>query len=107
MLLEGRYILTTEVADFERAFADYIGTRFARGVNSGTDALVLALASAGVRPGDEVITAANTFYATVAAICLVGATPVLVDADEQSYLLDIRQLPAAINARTKALIPVH
>jgi dTDP-4-amino-4,6-dideoxygalactose transaminase len=107
MLLEGRYILTKEVSDFERAFAGYVGTRFAMGLNSGTDALILALAALGVGPGDEVITAANTFHATVAAIVLVGATPVLVDADEQTFLMDVKQLPSAITPRTKALLPVH
>ncbi|REK09985.1 MAG: DegT/DnrJ/EryC1/StrS family aminotransferase [Planctomycetota bacterium] len=107
MLVAGRYILSAEVSDFEQAFAGYVGTRFAKGVNSGTDALVLALAALGIGPGDEVITAANTFNATVAAIRLAGATPVLVDADEQSFLLDVKQLPAAITQRTKALLPVH
>jgi len=107
MLLEGRYILTREVSDFERSFADYVGTKHAKGINNGTDAIIFALAALGIGPGDEVITAANTFYATVAAICLVGATPVLVDADEQTYLMDVRQLPAAITSRTKAIVPVH
>jgi dTDP-4-amino-4,6-dideoxygalactose transaminase len=107
MLLDGRYILTQEVATFEGVFADYVGVRHARGLNSGTDALILALAALGIGPGDEVITAANTFNATVAAIRLVGAKPVLVDADQDTYLLDVRQLPSAISGRTKALLPVH
>lgn len=107
MLADGRYILTAEVSDFEQAFADYVGTRYAIGVNSGTDALILALAALGIGPGDDVITAANTFNATVAAIRLAGATPVLVDADEESFLIDVEQLPAAITPRTKALLPVH
>src|SRR3954454_5613893 len=72
MLREGRYVLGEEVETFERRFASYIGTRHAVGVNSGTDALILAFLALGVGPGDEVITQANTFHATVAAICLVG-----------------------------------
>ncbi|MGD9723374.1 MAG: DegT/DnrJ/EryC1/StrS family aminotransferase [Pirellulales bacterium] len=107
MLVEGRYVLSPEVTRFEQAFAKYLGVRYARGLNSGTDALILALAALSIGPGDEVITAANTFHATVAAICLVGATPVLVDADESTYLLDPRQLAGAITPRTKAILPVH
>src|SRR5579875_185091 len=88
MLLEGRYILSADVRDFEQTFAAYIGTEYARGVNSGTDALLLALLALGIGPGDEVITQANTFHATVAAIHLAGATPVLVDARDDSFLID-------------------
>src|SRR5215469_6459839 len=87
MLLRGDYILTREVERFEHEFAASLGAGYVVGVNSGTDALVLALRTLGVGPGDEVITHANTFYATVAAIVLAGATPVLVDADEKTYLI--------------------
>ena len=107
MLLRGGYILTREVERFEQEFAVWLGARFVVGVNSGTDALVLALRTLGVGPGDEVITHANTFYATVAAIVLTGATPVLVDADEHSYLIDAEQAAAAVTPRTRAIIPVH
>lgn len=107
MLLRGDYILTREVERFEQEFAAWLGARFVVGVNSGTDALVLALRTLGVGPGDEVITHANTFYATVAAIVLTGATPVLVDADEHSYLIDTEQAAAAVTPRTRAIIPVH
>lgn len=107
MLLQGRYVLSKEVAAFEQAFADYAGVEYACGVNSGTDALILALAALEIGQGDEVVTAANTFNATVAAICLVGATPVLVDADEESYLMDVTQLGSAITSRTRAILPVH
>lgn len=107
MLLQGNYILTREVERFEREFAESLDTRFSVGVNSGTDALVLALRTLGVGPGDEVITHANTFYATAAAIVLAGATPVLVDADEHSYLIDVDQTAAAVTVRTRAIIPVH
>ena len=107
MLLDGRYILTAEVRAFEEAFAWFNGSRYARGVNSGTDALVIGLMALGVGRGDEVITHANTFHATVAAIDLVGATPVLVDADEHTYLMDTTQIQAAMTRRTRVVIPVH
>src|SRR5262245_58766188 len=87
MLVDGRYILSAEVTAFEEQFAAYVGTRFCRGVNTGTDAIMLALMSLGLRPGDEVVTQANTFNATVAAIYLAGGAPVLVDAEEDSYLI--------------------
>ena len=80
---------------------------WARGVNTGTDALIVALMALGVGPGDEVITQANTFNATAAAICLVGATPALVDVEAQGFTLDVDQLSAAITPRTRALMPVH
>ena len=107
MLLTGRYILSQEVEQFEREFAAYVGGRFARGVNSGTDALILSLLALGVGPGDEVITHANSFHATAAAILLAGATPVLVDAREDSFLMDVDQVTAAVSRRTKVLLPVH
>src|SRR5207244_945083 len=82
IILEGRYVLTKEVSEFESAFAGYLGAGHVRGVDCGTDALAIALRAIGAGPGDEVITQANTFHATVAAILLAGATPVLVDAEE-------------------------
>ena len=107
MLLAGQYILTDHVARFEREFGDYLGVRHVHGVNSGTDALLIALQAVGVKPGDEVVTQANTFYATVAAIRLSGATPVLVDADEDSFLIDQTQVAGAITERTRVILPVH
>jgi dTDP-4-amino-4,6-dideoxygalactose transaminase len=107
MLLGGRYVLTPEVKRFEDEFARYLGVRFVRGVNSGTDALVLALRALDIGPGDEVITQANTFNATVAAIELVGATTVLVDADEETFLIDGDQVESAISPATRAVLPVH
>lgn len=107
MLLQGRYILSDEVRTFESAFAAYTQRRYGRGVNSGTDALTITLLALGVGRGDEVITHANTFHSTVAAIQLVGATPVLVDADEDSFLIDVKQARAAVTTRTKVIIPVH
>jgi dTDP-4-amino-4,6-dideoxygalactose transaminase len=107
MILDGRYILSTEVEQFEADFAKMIGVQFARGVNTGTDALALAMRVIGIGPGAEVITQANTFNATVAAIELVGAQPILVDAEEASFLIDQGQVDAAITKRTHAIIPVH
>jgi len=107
ILLSGEYILSDEVRRFENAFADFIGVRHARALNSGTDALIVGLRCVGIKPGDEVITHANTFYATVAAIVLAGGTPVLVDADERSFLIDVAQAADAITDRTRAMLPVH
>ncbi|MEI6127424.1 MAG: aminotransferase class I/II-fold pyridoxal phosphate-dependent enzyme, partial [Pseudomonadota bacterium] len=101
------FILGKEVTSFEKSFAGFIGARFAVGVGSGTDALHLALRAAGISPGDEVITATNTFYATTAAIELAGARPVLVDCDPATYLIDPAAAEKAITPQTKAIIPVH
>lgn len=101
------FILGRHVETFESAFAQFIGSRFAVGVASGTDALHLALRAVGVGQGDEVITVVNTFYATTAAIELAGARPVLVDCDPATCLIDPAGVAAAITPRTKAIIPVH
>ena len=107
VLRSGRYILGEPVAQFERDFADYCGMRHAVAVNSGTSALHLALLAAGIGRGDEVITTPFTFVATVAAILLAGARPVLVDVDPVTLTLDPAQVEAAISPATKAIIPVH
>src|SRR5512136_1558521 len=107
VLDKGRYILGEEAAAFEREFAAYVGVHFGIGVGSGTEALHLALRACGVGAGDEVITVPHTAVATVAAIELCGATPVLVDIEPRSFTLDAAQLPAAITPRTRAIIPVH
>ncbi len=107
MLLQGHYVLSREVHDFEEAFAKYLDVRYALGVNSGTDALLIALQALGIGSGDEVITQANTFHATVAAICLCGATPVLVDADPLTFLMNQSQIESVVTSRTRAIIPVH
>src|SRR5438132_289159 len=107
MLVGGRYELTAEVKQFEAELARFLGARHVRGVNTGTDALVVALRALGIGRGDEVITQANTFHATVGAIELVGAEPVLVDVDPGSFLIDKRQLRDAIGPKTRALMPVH
>jgi len=107
MLLAGDYVLSSQVGDFERRFAAYTESAHCRGVNSGTDALLIVLRALGIGAGDEVITQANTFHATVAAIELSGATPVLVDADEETFLIDVPAVRAAVTGRTRAVIPVH
>jgi len=101
------FILGEDVEVLEREFAEYCGARFAVGVATGTDALRIALTAAGIGPGDEVITAANTFIATVLAISYVGATPVLVDVGRDTYNIDPEQVTRALTPRTKALLPVH
>ena len=101
-----RLTLGPEVEEFERAFASLIGTRHAIGVGSGTDALTLSLRALGIGPGDEVITAANTFIATVGAINATGARPVLVDVTP-SFTIDPALMARALTPRTKAIIPVH
>lgn len=107
ILLRGNYVPSYEGSAFEATFARFVGTKFGRAVGCGTDALILTLRALGIGPGDEVVTQANTFYATVAAIVLVGATPVLVDADEETFLIDQRRLLAALTPRTRAIIVVH
>lgn len=107
LLNSGEYILGKAVFEYERDFAAYIGTTHAIGVNSGTDALVLALHALGVGPGDEVITVTNSFHATALAIVRVGAIPVLVDCDVESFLIDLEQVERKISKRTKAVIVVH
>jgi dTDP-4-amino-4,6-dideoxygalactose transaminase len=103
----GRYILGEQVAAFEDEFASRCGVAHAVGVGSGTAALHLALAACGVGAGDEVVTVPHTAVATVVAIELAGARPVLVDIDPTRYTLDPERLEAAITARTRAVIPVH
>src|SRR5271165_1840458 len=101
------FIPGDEVAQLERDFAAYCGVKHCVALNSGTSALHLALLSAGVGAGDEVITSANTFIATAEAICYTGAKPVFVDIDPATANLDPRLIESAINARTKAIIPIH
>src|SRR5260221_4376897 len=92
---------------FEADFAAFCGCRYGVGLASGTDALALALRACDIGPGDEVITVANTFIATVEAIALVGATPIFVDIDPETYTMDWRQLDQVLTPRTRAIIPVH
>lgn len=107
MLLEGNYVLGKAVSDFESDFASYCDCKYAKGVNTGTDALVITLRALGIGPGDKVIAPANTFHATVAAIELAGAVPVLVDAKADSYLIDEEQVDALLDGQVRAIIAVH
>lgn len=107
VLSSGQLILGEEVRRFERAFSAYCGAAHGVGVNSGTDALFLSLKTLGVGPGDEVITVSNTAVPTVAAICAADATPVFVDIEEDTFLMDVRQVEQAITPRTKGIVPVH
>lgn len=102
----GDFTLGRAVAEFETRFAGFVNTGHAIGVNSGTDALRLSLKAVGVGPGDEVITCANTFVATVSAIADVGARPVFVDCND-NFLLNVDLLEKALTPRSKAIIPVH
>ena len=92
---------------FEKEFAQYCGCRYGIGLSSGTDALVLALQACDIGDGDEVITVANTFIATVEAIAQTGAKPVFVDIDPETYTMDWTQLDRVLTQRTRAIIPVH
>jgi dTDP-4-amino-4,6-dideoxygalactose transaminase len=103
----GDFILGAAVEAFEREFAALHDVRHAISVGTGLDAIELALRAHDIGPGDEVITAANTFIATALAILGVGARPVLVDADPERYTLDPSALSAAITSRTRAIVPVH
>lgn len=105
-LAKGDLVLRQQLRDFEQHLAEFVGTKYAVGVNSCYHALHFSLLAAGAGPGDEVITVAHTFVATVSAIVHTGATPVLIDVRED-YNMDPAALEAAITGRTKAVIPVH
>lgn len=100
------FVLGPHLKRFEDNYAKFCGTKYCMGVNSGTDSIFLALKHLGVGPGDEVITQANTFVATVASISNTGATPILVDHDEY-YMMDVDQIEAKITPKTKCIMPVH
>lgn len=107
VLSSGTYILGPQVAAFEEEMADFLGVKYAVGVSSGTDALILSLRALEVGQGDEVIVPAYTFFATAEAVSHVGATPVFVDIDPDTYCLDPTELTRRITRRTRAIIPVH
>ena len=107
VLGSSRFILGPEVQALEGELAALCGARHGIGVNSGTDALLLALKAVGVRPGDEVITSPFSFVASASTIALAGATPVFVDIDPVTYNLDPALLEAAITPRTRAIVPDH
>ena len=103
----GKYSHGRKVGEFEKAIAAYTGARFAIGVNSGTDALVLLLRAAGLRPGDEVVVPAFSFFATASSVSLARGVPVFADIDPVSYSLDPASAAAAVTDRTRAVMPVH
>jgi dTDP-4-amino-4,6-dideoxygalactose transaminase len=107
VLADTRFVLGPNVQAFEQEVADYLGVTHAVSCASGTDALHLALAAAGVGPGDEVITTPFTFIATAEAVRYVGATPVFVDIDPRTFNIDVAAVAAAVTARTAAVIAVH
>src|SRR5215207_1826629 len=102
-----RFVLGDEVRGLESSIAEYCQTKHAIGCASGSDALLLAMMALDVRAGDEVITTPYSFFATVSAITRLGAVPVFVDIDPQTYNLDVSQIEAKITSRTKAIQPVH
>lgn len=106
VLANGDLILRKHTRDFEEHLAEFVGTGYAVGLNSGTDALELALYAAGIGPGDEVITVSHTFVATASSIYHVGAKPVLVDIGDD-HNMNVGLVEEAITERTKAIIPVH
>jgi len=107
VLASGQFILGPNVSALEQEVAAYLGSKYAVGVGSGTDALVLALRALEIQRGDEVIIPTYTFFATAEAVMLLGATPVFVDIDPHTYCLNVRQVNDRITTKTKAVIPVH
>jgi len=107
VLSHAKFIMGPEVKAFEDKVAEYCGTKFAIGVASGTDALLLSLRACGVGPGDEVITTGFSFFATAGVITRLGAVPVYVDIDPDTYNMAPEQIEKKITAKTKAIMPVH
>jgi len=101
-----QFIMGPEVTELDKALAEFIGVRHAISLSSGTDALLLALMALGVKPGDEVITTPFTFFATAEVVSLLGATPVFVDIDQDTFNIDPTRIEGAITEKTKAIIPV-
>lgn len=106
VLARTAFVLGDEVAEFERSFADFSGVRHCIGVANGTDALELALRAVDIGPGHEVVVPANTFIASALAVARAGATPVFVDVDSDTHLVDVNRVAAAVTPRTRAVMPV-
>ncbi|MET0134331.1 MAG: DegT/DnrJ/EryC1/StrS family aminotransferase [Kibdelosporangium sp.] len=107
VLAKTAFVGGPQVAEFEQTYADYSGVSHCVGVANGTDALELALRALGVGPGDECVLPVNSFIATAEAVARAGATPVFVDCDADTFLIDTKAALAAITSRTKAILPVH
>lgn len=107
VFLSASYIMGKNVTEFEKEFAKYIGVKHAVSVASGTDALVIALKAAGIQPGDEVITSTFTYFASAECISAVGAVPVFIDVEKDTFNMDPSKIEEKITERTKAIIPVH
>ncbi|MBE6070480.1 MAG: DegT/DnrJ/EryC1/StrS family aminotransferase [Clostridium butyricum] len=107
VLSSAAYIMGKNVTEFEKEFAEYIGTKHAISVGNGTDALVIALKALGVGEGDEVITSTFTYFASAECISAVGATPVFVDVEKDTFNIDPEKIEEKITSKTKAIIPVH
>lgn len=107
VMLSGRLILGESVKLFEKEFSEYCGVKYGVGVNSGTDALFLALMALDIGKNDEVITVANTAVPTISAIVSTGAIPKFVDIDPETYLIDTNKIEAVITKKTKCILPVH
>ena len=106
-LNQGLYVGGDDVTTFENNFKEYIGTKYSISVNSGTDALMFSLISLGIKKGDKVIVPSFTFFATVECVMQLGATPIFVDINLDTYTVDIKDLETKINKEIKAVIPVH
>lgn len=104
---KNQFILGEEVTSFEQKFARYLGVGFSAGVGNGLDALLIALKALGIGEGDEVIVPSHTCFATWLAVSRAGATPVPVEVNEKTMVMDVSNLPAAITPKTKAILPVH
>ena len=107
VLSSAGYIMGKNVIEFEKEFAEYIGTKHAISVGNGTDALVIALKALGIGEGDEVITSTFTYFASAECISAVGATPVFVDVEKDTFNIDPTKIEGKITEKTKAIIPVH
>lgn len=104
---ESRFVQGTEVKEFEESFAQYLGVKNVIAVNNGTSALLLIFLALGIGSGDEVITVSHTFVATVEAISILGARPVMIDIDPEFYTLNPKQIADKITSKTRAIVPVH
>jgi dTDP-4-amino-4,6-dideoxygalactose transaminase len=107
IIQRGDFILGQALSEFETAFAAACGVQYGVGVASGTDAIALGLPACGIHPGDEIILPANTFIATIIGVIQAKATPILVDCDPDTALIDLTAAETAITSKTKAIIPVH